>query len=751
MDARKEPLYVDVNRAYADEIWSKDQQRAMAAIADAVIAPLSPDDKKQFLDSLPTDLPAEQREKLVAYADMKFSDLPNGVNLIAMHVVETVSFKLRMLFSLVLSALSTKAGCLPITGHIGPVWELSPEAIQGFLRLWRNTPVEVLRTGELGLRGLTLVVFYRHMDAACEAMGYPTGPATDWQDPPGREHQTPVEHYAYRFLNEQLPAQPTSSPIVLNTDVVIVGSGCGGGVAAGYLAERGVKVMVVDKGIYVRPEDMNGRQDFGLEQMFERLGFVPTTTSSIAVLAGSGFGGGSTINWSAMLTPRHFLREAWAHKYGVPYYRSAQFTQDLDACLERTGTTSDIEHNVANSLLVLGALRSGQPVNAVPQNNGHLPHYCGKCNFGCASGHKQSTVATYLADAAKHGAEFLLRYDVERVLMDRGRATGVVGKVGEQQVVVHAKHAVVVAGGSVNTPAILLRTPELKANRQIGENLHLHPVAIVHGFYNFPVKPWEGPILTTVSNAAEMVNPHGWGAKIEVMVSAPSLFCALTPYENSLAHKKLLARYRNAFSIIVLVRDRDGGRVRLDKYGRALMEYELSKFDEKSMLEGVLRATEIHMSAGAAAIATSQPLAPFECPPPKTPTSGQLERLLPGCRPFETAPPQGDINDPRFLAYQKQIAKKGFSMINATIGSAHQMSSCRMGANPRTSACDPRGKVRGAERLYVADASALPEATGVNPMLTILATARGIARNIATDLGVARADDAAAAPLPAHL
>ena len=73
-----------------------------------------------------------------------------------------------------------------------------------------------------------------------------------------------------------------------------------------------------------------------------------------------------------------------------------------------------------------------------------------------------------------------------------------------------------------------------------------------------------------------------------------------------------------------------------------------------------------------------------------------------------------------------------------------------MGANPKTSACDTKGRVRGAKNLWVADGSVLPEATGVNPMLTILAASRGIARNIAIDLGVAQPSDTAAIPV-SHL
>ncbi|KAI3613920.1 hypothetical protein CBS9595_004097 [Malassezia furfur] len=744
---------VDIHRDYAGALWSDAQRRAASAMGDAVIAALTPAEHARFCATLPPTLDGVQRQRAEQFAALQFSDFPEMVNWLAMLVSIAVPAGVQRRLDLLLTLMSTRLGCVPLFGRVGPVWAIPRQEREAALVAWQTSRLKLLRQGGVGLRGLFLVTFYRGCDAALEAIGYPRG-AEDWTRPPrGGEREAPVAHYPYTFLNRTLHARPGDVPLVHETEVLVVGSGSGGGVVASYLAQRGVRVTVIDKGIYVPQTELRGVERFGMEQMHERLGLVPSTDGSIFVLAGAGFGGGTTINWSATLPPRHFVRTAWATRHGVPYFATAHFTNDLDACVARMGaSTAHIQHNVANSLLALGALRGGQPVSAVPQNTGGYTHYCGKCAVGCPSGHKQGGVQTWLRDAAEHGAQFVTHCDVDRVQVERGRATGVVARVDGRPVRFAATRAVVMSAGSLNTPAVLLRTPELRANRQIGRHLFLHPVAFVHGYYDFPVNPWEGSALTTVSNAAELVDPQGWGAKVEVLASLPGLYNAVAPFESALAHKQRAMRYRHSFTLIVLVRDRDGGRITLNAHGEPEVEYALSKYDERSMLAGVLRATEIHLNAGAVEIATSQPklrtfVAPTPAPAPET-TANVIE----GAYPFDMMPPQGDITHPAFRAWQDEIAAEGFASLRALLGSAHQMGSCRMGGDARHSAADPLGHVRGARNLWVADGSALPEAAGVNPMLTIMGTARGIARNLAQELGVEQvAAPAPAVALPAHL
>ena len=72
------------------------------------------------------------------------------------------------------------------------------------------------------------------------------------------------------------------------------------------------------------------------------------------------------------------------------------------------------------------------------------------------------------------------------------------------------------------------------------------------------------------------------------------------------------------------------------------------------------------------------------------------------------------------------------------IFSAHQMSSCRMGTDPATSVANPSGELHDTPGVYIGDASAMPSASGVNPMISPMALAHRTAQAIAARASAAR-------------
>ena len=96
-----------------------------------------------------------------------------------------------------------------------------------------------------------------------------------------------------------------------------------------------------------------------------------------------------------------------------------------------------------------------------------------------------------------------------------------------------------------------------------------------------------------------------------------------------------------------------------------------------------------------------------------------------------------EVDAATYGRFEDRVAKMDFKPNRGSVFSAHQMGTVRMGASPRDHACDPQGRVRARARrdrlvagLYVADSSLFPTALGLNPMLTVMALARRVARTV---------------------
>ncbi len=107
---------------------------------------------------------------------------------------------------------------------------------------------------------------------------------------------------------------------VLEADVVIVGSGSGGGMVASELAKAGLNVLVLEKGGYFRPAEFKAwRESEAFLHTFEKGGLCSTVDGNVLVLAGSCVGGGSTVNWSASFRTPEVVREDWVAS-GMPQF-----------------------------------------------------------------------------------------------------------------------------------------------------------------------------------------------------------------------------------------------------------------------------------------------------------------------------------------------------------------------------------------------------------------------------------------------
>lgn len=241
-------------------------------------------------------------------------------------------------------------------------------------------------------------------------------------------HYEPGPHFEYEFM--QFSAN--SEPEIIETDVVIVGSGCGGAVCAKNLAEADNRVLVVDKAYYYPPEALPMTEEEAGIHLFDSGGAIVTDDSNMTVVAGSAWGGGGTINWSASLQTQGFVRKEWAQDRGLTFFETAEFQSCLDRVCHRMGVSADhIRHNHGNEVLLEGSRKLGYHAKAVPQNTGGKEHYCGHCGIGCGAAQKQGPVVSWLPDAAKAGAKFMEGFQVDRVLFEDANKTIAIGVEGQ--------------------------------------------------------------------------------------------------------------------------------------------------------------------------------------------------------------------------------------------------------------------------------------------------------------------------------
>jgi choline dehydrogenase-like flavoprotein len=537
----------------------------------------------------------------------------------------------------------------------------------------------------------------------------------------------PGKGFDYEFI--QIP--PGDQPETIETDVLVVGSGCGGGVCAKNLAESGYRVLVVEKGHSWTPDHFPMEPINGLNHLFMNGAFISSDDTSVNIVAGQTWGGGGTVNWSASLQTQGFVRREWAER-GLPFFTSAEFQTSLDRVCDRMGVSTEfINHNRPNQILLEGARKLGYSHKDVPQNTGGKQHDCGHCTYGCGSCEKQGPVVSYLPDAARAGAKFIEGFHAEEILFSRKGdaqvATGVMGTwksrdinggvagepVTHRKVIINAKR-IIVSGGTMQSPLLLLRSG-LK-NPQIGRNLHVHPVGFLGAVYDEEINPWDGAILTSVVGEYENLDGKGHGAKLEATNMIPSSWLTWLAWKGGLTYKLNAARMKHMAGYISISRDRDTGRVYADPVdGRVRFQYSPSKFDKNHILEGLVALAKIQYVEGASEIFT----------------------VIPGVSTFvrDPAAPRGDgINDEGFQAWLDEIRAVGFPTPESTFLSAHQMGTCRMSALEKDGVVDSRGRVWGTEGLYVADASVFPSASGVNPMVTNMAISDWISRGIAEEL-----------------
>lgn len=572
-----------------------------------------------------------------------------------------------------------------------------------YMRDWMTSNLAARRSGFMALKRLATSAYYTHRD---------TWPKINYAGP---LLEAPEPRIAEKQL--RLAERPSRN---LSYDAIVIGSGAGGSVVAARLAQAGMRVAIVEKGGYYDRHDFNQSEREMVPALFMKRGLMATDDLSIILLAGECVGGGTTINWcTSMEVPPHVLAD-WRERTGFadltpehlqPFYENVRQRLNITAVPES-------DHNANNRIIFEGAAQSGLSVktihrNAVSDAELAAQHgipvciQCGFCGVGCAYDAKRSTLVTYLVDAVAGGADLFAHANAEKIVVDANGAKRVLvlheQAGGEPKRFELSAPVVVVAGGALQSPALLLRSGLANGSGQVGKNLYLHPTTALFGQYDRSIEMGYG-IPQSALYDQQIDQGDGYGFWLETAPAQPGLAAIAVP-EFGAAHRELMRKYPQMSNVIILVRDRGHGRVELDEHGEAMVKYELHERDERSLLDGMKLSARLMRAAGAQRIFSLHAEAVATDLTVKT-SQDNLEY------------------------FDREIESRGIEPNRCVLFSAHQMGTCRMGADPRASVVNRYGECHNVKDLYVADGSIFPASAGINPMLPIMALAEEIAENL---------------------
>jgi choline dehydrogenase-like flavoprotein len=581
----------------------------------------------------------------------------------------------------------------------------SYETRAGTLTAFAHAPVPLLRTGFAALKRLVTYLSYAESDEALAPnptwarIGYP-GPRAD------RGATDPA-----LALTEAIDGERISA------DVVVIGSGAGGGVAASAFARAGKRVVVLEAG---GAFDANAftQRELAMSDLYLDAGLTATQDLGVTILAGATLGGGTTVNWCTSFALPERIAAEWESASGITGLAAelAPHFTELTRVLDLQPLAA---HNRNNRCILDGAAALGVHAAAMPRNApADCGEGCGYCGFGCAYGKKRSTARAFLPDVGANGGAIYARARAVAIDLGATRARGVrveqslaSGDVRRFEV---SADLIVVSGGTLRTPGILARSGV--AHPLLGRRLFLHPVAGAFCEYEDRVDAFAGPMQSAYSDAYNYTTGN-YGVKIETAPAHPGLAALVLPWESRAKHAAMMDGLTRCAALVAVARDRDPGSIELDD--AAQIRYSVSPFDGESLLAGIAGMADLAFASGALRFTTLH------------------------ARPIRITRDQW--TPARRAALLEELNRLGVGSNRQPFFSAHQMGTACMGSDPRTSVVDPAGRVWGYENLLVADGSIFPQSSGVNPMLTIMAMAQRVA---AQHGGVTKARESTASSLP---
>lgn len=484
-------------------------------------------------------------------------------------------------------------------------------------------------------------------------------------------------------------------------DVVIIGTGAGGGMAAEILTQAGLSVIMLEHGALWSSSDFRQQERWAYPHLYQDGAGRKTKDQAIAILQGRTVGGSTTVNWTTSIrTPKATL-DYWHSEFGLdfsaensldPYFAKAAGRLDI--------STWQVPPNPNNAALKRGCENLGWQYTVIERN----VHGCanlGYCGMGCPLNAKQSMLVTTIPTALAGGALLISKVSARQFQLkgDKIQQLDAVAVDEHYQPTARVKlkfkaRHYVLAGGAINSPALLLRSNVPNPSGRLGKHTYLHPSVISGALFHDAISGHAGAPQSIYSDQFVWPTGNEAGFKLEVPPVHPVLMASKLTGMAEL-HAGMMQKFNHLQVMIALLRDgfhpqAQGGQVQLDANGEPVLDYPVTDYLWRGVQQAYLAMAELQFAAGAEAVMPVH----------------QDAMLYSSWQQAKTA-----------------IADLPLKTYRAALASAHVMGGCNMSADAAKGVVDAFGNHHQIANLSVIDGSVLPSSLGANPQLTIYALA----------------------------
>lgn len=499
---------------------------------------------------------------------------------------------------------------------------------------------------------------------------------------------------------------------VISADVVIIGTGAGGGTSAEILAKAGLKVLMLEEGPLKSTKDFNMDERSAYHDLYQEGAGRMSKDGSVSILQGRCVGGTTVINWtSSFRTPEQTLNH-WQQEFkleGASVTDMADWFSAAEQRLNIAPWTSTPNEN--NSILARGAEVMGYDWKVIPRNVSGCWNL-GYCGVGCPTNAKQSMLVSTIPAALDENSRLIYNARAERLLFEGKQVIGVEVTPLDQDyqntgrtLLVKAPRYIMACGG-INGPALLLRSKVPDPYQRVGKRTCLHPVAFNFAEFENHVDPFYGAPQSIYSDEFQWRNVTGpANYKLEVTPMQPGLSAALL-LGHGIDHYRDMEKLANLNGMIALIRDgfdeqSPGGDIEIAEDGSPIIDYPVNEYLVEGLRRAMITMAEIQFAAGAKRVRPSHVDAPWY--------RNRVEAI-------------------------DGIQQLEFRSNAFTVGCAHVMGGMAMGEDVEKCAVDSRGKYHHLDNLYVFDGSVFPTSIGANPQLSIYGFVTKFANQLAAEI-----------------